>query len=85
MWEYDTKNEFIYLVKPPGICSYLIYCRLYQIKPKLIQFGIWRVTLYLHNAHIIEGSKLHLHKVSYNIQNIFDMQCQYEAIPSFFC
>ena len=22
MWEYDPQNEFIYLVKPPGMFSY---------------------------------------------------------------
>ena len=58
MWEYDTKNEFVYLAKPSGICSYSISCRLNQIKPKLIHFRIWWVTLYTHNAHVIAGSQL---------------------------
>ena len=45
MWEKDTKNELVYLVKRPGICSYSISCRLYEIKPKLINFRISAHTL----------------------------------------
>ena len=58
MWKHDPKNEFIYLVKPPGIFSYSIYCRLYQIIPIFIHFRIGSVTLYLHNAHVIAQSQL---------------------------
>ena len=43
---------FVFLVNPLGICSYSISCRLYQIKPKLIHFRIWWVTLYTHKAHV---------------------------------